>query len=77
MKHLQVGQQQAVADPLQQERLLRALKISLEHQEANHASRTLCQGLHQSTATGGHDRESAPVAQALQPAIGVGSAARA
>jgi hypothetical protein len=33
MKHLRIRQQLSVADPLHRERLLRAIKIILEHQE--------------------------------------------
>ena len=33
MKALRIRQQQTVTDPLQSERLLKALTISLEHQE--------------------------------------------
>jgi hypothetical protein len=46
MKHLYVRHEQTVADPLQQERVLRALRIILEHQEDSDASRTLCQSIH-------------------------------
>ena len=45
MKHLRIRQQLSVADALQRERLLRAIKIILEHQEANNASSDLCQSL--------------------------------
>jgi hypothetical protein len=46
MKHLQVRRKVSVADPLQLERLLRALKIILEHQEKIDASCTLCPSHH-------------------------------
>jgi hypothetical protein len=55
MKHLQVRHQYPVADPLQQERVRRALRIIVEHQEEDHASRTLRQSLNpQSTARRDH-----------------------
>ena len=40
MKPLYIRQQQTVADPLQSERLLKALTIILEHQEDSNGSRT-------------------------------------
>ena len=40
-----------------QERLLRALRIILEHQEDADASRTLCQSVNAPSATGGHHRQ--------------------
>jgi hypothetical protein len=54
MKHLSIRHEQIVADPLRQERLLRALRIILEHQEDADASRTLCQSVNTHAATGGH-----------------------
>ncbi len=39
MRHLQVRHQYPVADPLQQERVRRALRIIVEHQEEDQASR--------------------------------------
>jgi hypothetical protein len=53
MKHLYVRHEQTVADPLQQERVLRALRIILEHQEDADASRTLCQSVNPQSAAGG------------------------
>jgi hypothetical protein len=41
MKNLRIRRQQFVIDPLQKERLLRAIKIILEHQEAKNASQLL------------------------------------
>ena len=57
MKHLYVRHEQTVADPLQQERVLRALRIMLEHQEDADASRTLCQSVNPQSAAGGHHRQ--------------------
>jgi len=54
MKHLRIRQQLSVADPLQRERLLWAIKIILEHQEAQNASSDLRQSLDTQLATGGH-----------------------
>jgi hypothetical protein len=51
MKPLYIRQQQTVADPLQSERLLKALTIILEHQEDSNGSRTLCACLDQSATT--------------------------
>jgi hypothetical protein len=48
MKALHIRQQRTVADPLQSERLLKALKIILEHQEDQDASSMLCPRLDQS-----------------------------
>ena len=45
MNNLHIRQQHAVTDPLQRERLLRALKIILEPSEKTNASNPLCQGL--------------------------------
>ena len=42
MKALRIRQQQTVADPLQWERLLKALTIILEHQEDSNGSSMLC-----------------------------------
>ena len=56
MKHLHIRRQQSVADPLLRERLLRAVKIILEHQENTHASSTLCPSLDPESTTGGHHR---------------------
>ena len=47
MKPLYIRQQQTVADPLQSERLLKALTIILEHQENSNGSCTLCARLDQ------------------------------
>ena len=58
MKPLYIRQQQTVADPLQSERLLRALTIILEHQEDSNGSRTLCARLDPSAATRRDHRES-------------------
>ena len=55
MKPLDIRQQQTVADPLQSERLLKALRIILEHQEDSHGSRTL--GLTSSNNTKAHESQ--------------------
>jgi hypothetical protein len=77
MKALRIRQQQTVADPLQWERLLKALTIILEHQEDNKGSRTLCSRLDQSTTARRHHRESTTRAQAADSAPRVVTAARA
>jgi hypothetical protein len=55
MKSLRIRHQQMVADPLQSERVLRALTIILEHQEAPDASSPVCTSLDQSATTRRHD----------------------
>ena len=45
MKPLYIRQQQTVADPLQSERLLKALRIILEHQEDSNGSSILTNGV--------------------------------
>ena len=45
MQTLRIRSQLAVADPLQAERLLKALRIILEHQEAPNASSLLTNGV--------------------------------
>ena len=74
MKHLRIRQQLFVADPLLKERLLRAIKIILEHQEVQDASSDLCQSLDSYPATGGHDSLANPVAQTARSATGLGAA---
>ena len=49
MNNLHIRQQHAVTDPLQRERLLRALKIILEPSEKTNASSPLCQSLNASS----------------------------
>jgi hypothetical protein len=49
MNNLYIRQQQAVTDPLQRERLLRALKIILDPLEKTNASNPLCQGFNASS----------------------------
>ena len=63
MKTLRIRSQLTVADPLQAERLLKALRIILEHQEAPDASSLLCTRLDQSATTRRHYRESTRRAQ--------------
>jgi hypothetical protein len=55
MKHLTMRDQYLVTDPLQDERLLRALRIILEHQEDHHAGGSLRPSVHSPSATGGDD----------------------
>ena len=76
MKHLSIRQEQILADPLQQERLLRALRIILEHQEDAGASRTLCQSVNAQSATGGHHRQPGAVAATLHSLEGLEPAVR-
>jgi hypothetical protein len=77
MKALHIRQPQTVAYPLQSERLLKALKIILEHQEDQDASRIVCPSLDQSSTTRRHHREPTACAQATHSAPGLVAAARA
>jgi len=77
MKHLSVRRQTSVADPLQQERLRRALTIIMEHQEEDHASRTLCLSLHPQSTTGRNDCQSGPITPSIHSATGVESVTHA
>lgn len=54
MNHRYVRHEQTVADPRQKERVLRALRIMLEHQEDADARRTLGQSVNTPSAPGGH-----------------------
>ena len=58
MKALRIRQQQTVTDPLQSERLLKALTIILEHQEDSNGSSMLCSSLNQPSTTRRHHRKS-------------------
>jgi hypothetical protein len=58
MKTLRIRDQLTAADPLQLERVLKALTIILEHQEAPAASSLLCVRLDQSATTRRDHRES-------------------
>jgi hypothetical protein len=49
MNNLHIGQQQAVTDPLQRERLRRALRIILDPPEKTNAGNPLCQGCNASS----------------------------
>jgi hypothetical protein len=75
MKSLRLRAQHLVADPLQSERVLNALKIILEHQEDTDASSPVGASLDQSTTTRRHDRESTALAPAPYSAPGLGTAA--
>jgi hypothetical protein len=77
MKALHIRQQQTVADPLQSERLLKALKIILEHQEDPDASSILGSRLDQSSTTRRPHRESTALAQATHSVPRLVAAARA
>lgn len=68
MKHLRIRHHQTGVDPLQSERLLKALKIILENQETCHASSTLRPSVNQSSTARGHHRESTALSQALHSA---------
>jgi hypothetical protein len=65
MKHLSIRHQYSVADPLHQERVRRALAISLEHQEEDHASCPLGSCLHPQSTTGRNDNESGSISSPL------------
>jgi len=71
MKHLNIRHQQVITDPLQQERLRRALTVILEHQETPKARSALCPRLHASAATGKHYRQLSAHTQTLHSAAGV------
>jgi hypothetical protein len=75
MNSLRIHHPQIVTDPLQSERVRKALTIILAHQEAPDASRPLSTSLHQSAATRRHDREPTALAPAPYPAPGLGNAA--
>ena len=75
MRHLSIREEEIVADPLQQERLLRALRIILEQQEDAEASRTLCQSIHPQSATGGYHCPPGAITQTLHAPAGLESAA--
>jgi hypothetical protein len=57
MKHVDLRHAQTVADPRQRERVLRALRIRLAHQEDAEASRPLCQSGNTPSAPGGYQRQ--------------------
>ena len=70
MNNLHIRQQPAVTDPLQRERLLRALKIILEPSEKTNASNPLCQGLNASfTAASPPPIDSYPLAGLPPPRL--------
>src|SRR5262245_21249045 len=73
MKRLSIRHQYSVADPLQQERIRRALAIILEQQEEVYASRPLRSRLHPQSTTGRHDHQSAASATPLYPSTGMES----
>ena len=77
MNALHIRPQQTVADPLQLERWLKALKITREHQEDQEARSRLGPSLAQSSATRRHHRASAVRAPATQSAPRLGAAAGA
>ena len=71
MKTLRIRSQLTVADPLQAERLLKALRIILEHQEAPNASRgTRTKSAREAIAT--HDRKELAIARRKSSIIGGG-----
>jgi hypothetical protein len=74
MKNLRIRRQLFVADPLQKERLLRAIKIILEHQEAKNASSDLCQSLNSQSAAGGDDRITSAITQTVRSTTELGPA---
>ena len=77
MKALRIRQQQTVTDPLQSERLLKALTIILEHQEDSNGSSMLCSSLDQPSTTRRHHRKSTALAPATHSAPRVVATARA
>jgi hypothetical protein len=77
MNALHLRQQQTVADPLQSERWLKALKMILEPQENQEASRMLCPSLDQASTTRRHHREPTAYAHATHSAPRLVAATRA
>jgi len=73
MKQLHVRHQTSVADPLQQERLRRALAIIMEHQEDDPASRTLRPSLDSQSTTGRNECQPSPIPPARYSPTGVES----
>lgn len=71
MKHRYGRHEQTVADPLQQERVRRALRIILEHQEDAEARRTLCQSVHPQSAAGGHHRQPGALPETRYSPVGL------
>jgi hypothetical protein len=69
MKTLRIRDQLTAADPLQLERVLKALTIILEHQEAPDASSLLGARLDQSATTRRDYRESTTRTQTLHSAL--------
>jgi hypothetical protein len=76
MKPLALRPAESGADPLQQARLLRALRIMLAHPEDSQARRTLCQRGNTPAAPGGPRRQPGAGAQALHSPAGLAPAAR-
>jgi hypothetical protein len=68
MKPLYIRQQQTVADPLQSERLLKALTIILEHHKPCHDR--LCWLSHLNKALPGVTADAAPTAQSVPASAG-------
>jgi hypothetical protein len=77
MKTLRIRDQLTVADPLQLERVRKALTIILEHQEDPEASSLLCARLDQSATTRRDHRESTTRTQPSHSPPRVVPAARA
>src|SRR5262249_36600807 len=73
MKRLSIRHQYSVADPLQQERIRRALAIILDQQEEAYASRPLRPRLHPHSTAGRPDQQSAPIATPRYPPPGLES----
>lgn len=67
MKRLSIRHQYSVADPLQQERIRRALAIILEQQAEDQASRPLRPRLSPHPTPGRNDPESGALAPPLYP----------
>ena len=76
MKTLHIRSQRTGADPLQSERVLKALRIILEHQENTDASSLLCARFDSSATTRRDHRESTALTQILHSEPKVVPAAR-
>ena len=71
MKQLHVRHQTSVADPLRHERLRRALAISMDYQEAHHASCSIRPSVNAQSTTGRYDRQSDSLTPSLHWPTGV------
>ena len=76
MKELHVRSIQTQYDQLHKERLLKAMKIILEHREENHADSNVCQSLNQQSTEGRNNRQPSAIDQTIHRATEVGFTTR-